>query len=127
MGSIDTEVVSAAASDAPTPARHFLKHNATYWFASLGVAFLNYMFYPIIGRMLNPTAFGETQTIISFLTQVAVMFQVLSLTSIGIIRKYTDVKKRDKLNSELSRLTLYVSLSLLALTILFSGMLFFNL
>jgi O-antigen/teichoic acid export membrane protein len=102
---------------------NFMRHNAIYWVASLGVSLINYLYYPILGRLLSPVAFGETQTIISFYTQAIVFFQVLSLVSIGIIAKYSDEKLRDKLNDELSRVTLLLSIVMLLLTVVFSPIL----
>jgi O-antigen/teichoic acid export membrane protein len=63
----------------------FLKNNAVFWITSLIVSFVNYLYYPILGRLMRPADFGETQTIISIFTQTAVFFQVIGLISIGII------------------------------------------
>ncbi len=103
--------------------RAFMRHNAIFWAASLGVSFLNYLYYPILGRLLDPAAFGETQTIISFFTQAGAFFQVLGLVSVGIITKYPDEKLRDKLTNEISRLALTLSLLFFGLTIVFSPLL----
>jgi O-antigen/teichoic acid export membrane protein len=106
----------------------FIRHNAIFWFGSLGVSFLNYLYYPITGRLLSPTNFGETQTIISFMTQTGILLQVLGLVSIGIIKKYSDTKERETLRSELSRLTLAISVLIFFITILLAPLLknFFN-
>jgi O-antigen/teichoic acid export membrane protein len=96
----------------------FLHNNALYWVASLGVSFLNYLYYPVLGRILNPTSFGETQTVISFFTQLGAFFQVLSLVGVGIITKYSDDAKRDELTTEISRLTFFMSIVFFVLSIL---------
>lgn len=103
--------------------RAFLRHNAIYWVAALLVSFLNYLYYPVMGRLLDPAAFGETQTIISFFTQAGAFFQVLGLVSIGVAAKYADVKVRDKLTNELSRLSLALALLFFGLSIIFSPLL----
>jgi O-antigen/teichoic acid export membrane protein len=108
---------------ARTRGGNFMRHNAIYWSASLGVSFINYLYYPILGRLMPPTAFGETQTIISIYTQAAIFFQVLSLVSIGIIAKYSNEKQRNKINDELSRVTLLLSTIMLLLTVAFSPLL----
>lgn len=106
----------------------FIKNNAVFWTASLGVSFINYLYYPVMGRLLDPAAFGETQAAISIYTQAGVFFQVLGLVTVGIITKYSDKTVRDKISDELSRLSLMLSLVMLAATVIFSPLLkeFFN-
>jgi O-antigen/teichoic acid export membrane protein len=106
----------------------FFRHNAIFWLGSLLVSFLNYLYYPITGRLLNPVNFGETQTIISFMTQTGIFLQVLGLVSIGIIKKYPDLNKREIIRHELSRLTLAISVVIFFLTVLLAPVLksFFN-
>jgi O-antigen/teichoic acid export membrane protein len=101
----------------------FIRHNAIFWFGSLFVSFLNYLYYPVTGRLLNPVNFGETQTIISFMTQTSIFLQVLGLVTIGIITKYSDVEKREQLRNELSRLTLVLSFVIFFLTVLLAPVL----
>ncbi len=101
----------------------FIRHNAIFWVASLGVSFLNYLYYPVLGRLLDPTNFGETQTIISFMTQTGIFLQVLALVSVTIITKYQDKSEREAVSNELSRLTLLLSAILLISTIVFSPLL----
>jgi O-antigen/teichoic acid export membrane protein len=69
---------------------------------------------------MNPASFGETQTIISFFTQISTFFVVLGLISIGIITKYSDEEKREELTNELSRVALGLSIFFLLLSFLFS-------
>lgn len=84
------------------------------------VSVLNYSYYPVLGRLLDPTHFGETQTIISFFTQVGAFFQVLGLISVGIIAKYTDKNQREAITNEISRLALFVSIGFFILSVLLS-------
>jgi O-antigen/teichoic acid export membrane protein len=100
-----------------------MKNNAIYWFASLSVAFVNYLYYPVLGRLMKPVDFGETQTVISIFTQAAIFFQVLSLLGIGIISKYQDEVQRNKITNELSRFALLLSLIVLVCMIVFSAQL----
>jgi O-antigen/teichoic acid export membrane protein len=100
-----------------------MKNNAIYWFASLLVAFVNYLYYPVLGRLMRPVDFGETQTIISIFTQAAIFFQVLSLLGIGIISKYENEDLRNKITNELSRLAIVLSMVVLVCMIVFSAQL----
>jgi O-antigen/teichoic acid export membrane protein len=98
----------------------FARNNVVFWAASLGVSILNYLYYPVLGRLMKPVAFGETQTIISFFTQLSTFFIVLGLVGVGIITKYADETKRDELTNEISRLTLYLAIFFFGLSLLFS-------
>jgi O-antigen/teichoic acid export membrane protein len=101
----------------------FWRNSAGFWAASLAVAFINYLYYPILGRFMHPADFGETQTVMSIFTQMAVFFQVLGLVSIGIITKYPDEEIRTKIINEISRLALIASLVLLTLIAILSPLL----
>ncbi len=98
----------------------YFRHNVTFWAASLLVAFVNYLYYPILGRFTGPADFGEIQTIISIFMQMAVFFQVLSLIGVGIITKYESEEKRTEITDEMTRLALYVSVVLLIVLAVFS-------
>jgi O-antigen/teichoic acid export membrane protein len=99
----------------------FARNNTVYWLASMGVAIINYLYYPVLGRLLDPTSFGETQTIISFFTQLGSFFIVLGLVGVGIITKYKSQREQNELTSEISRITLYISVLFFILCILFSS------
>jgi O-antigen/teichoic acid export membrane protein len=91
----------------------FLKNSAIFWSASLGVAFVNYLYYPVLGRVMQPVDYGEVQTIISIFNQISVFFQVLGLIGVGIIIRYPDEEIRTKINNEISRLAIAMSVLLL--------------
>lgn len=97
-----------------------VRNTAIYWVASLVVSAINYLYYPILGRIMHPANFGEVQTIISIFTQAAVFIQVLSLVGIGIIARYKTDSERKAVSDELSRLALWLSLVILGLTVMFS-------
>ena len=43
----------------------FLKHNAIFFFGSIAVGALNYAYYPVVGRLMDPSTFGELQVVVS--------------------------------------------------------------
>lgn len=120
---IASRVRTGLGSHRALEARGLLRHSAIYWSASLVVAFVNYLYYPVLSRLLPPSSFGETQTIISIFTQAAVFFQVLGLIGVGIITKYADEETRDRLSSELSRAALFLSIVLFMVTVILSSQL----
>ncbi len=96
------------------------KNVSVYWTASLAVSFINYLYYPVLGRIMRPADFGEVQTIISIYTQVGVFFQVLSLVGVSVIAKYAHEEDRRRVGDELSRIAIMFSLVMLCLTVVFS-------
>jgi O-antigen/teichoic acid export membrane protein len=96
----------------------FLRHNAVFFMGSLAVGVLNYAFYPIIGRLLNVSAYGEVQIIISLFTQLALFLGVLNQVTVNIVANYDT--KEQTVTFELEKLGIYISLGVCALAVLFS-------
>lgn len=91
----------------------FLRHNIILFVGSAGISVLNYLYYPVLGRMLEPAAFGEVQTVISLFLQIAIFLSVLGLLTVNIVANHIegkDEKEAQKTIFELERLALVVSL-----------------
>jgi O-antigen/teichoic acid export membrane protein len=104
----------------------FLRHNFIFFAGSVAIGALNYLYYPVIGRMLQPAAFGETQTLVSLFLQISIFLTVLGMLTINIVANYTadgaaQQKQRDRVILELEKFALLISLGLLILTVLFGG------
>jgi O-antigen/teichoic acid export membrane protein len=99
----------------------FLRDNAVYLFGSIAVGALNYLYYPVLGRMLAPSAFGEVQTLVSLFLQLGIFLSVLGLVTVNIVANYQDDAQRNALVLEFEKLAFIISLSLLALTIIFQS------
>lgn len=84
---------------------------------------LNYVYYPILGRMLPPTVFGEVQTLVSFFLQLSIFLSVLGLVTVNVSTNYDDELKRNRVIFDLERIALVVSLGLLGLSIVFANQL----
>jgi O-antigen/teichoic acid export membrane protein len=80
---------------------------------------LNYLYYPVLGRLLQPSGFGETQTLVSLFLQISILLSVLGLLTVNIVTNYTESKQRDRIILELEKLALLGSGVLLVLTVLF--------
>ncbi|MBP6931477.1 MAG: hypothetical protein KBB62_02010, partial [Candidatus Pacebacteria bacterium] len=52
----------------------FFRQYAIYFTGSMVVAFLNYVFHPLLGRLLSPSDFGDIQALISLIAQSAIVF-----------------------------------------------------
>jgi O-antigen/teichoic acid export membrane protein len=101
----------------------FLRHNLIFFVGSVAVGVLNYLYYPIMGRMLSPAAFGEVQTLISLFLQVTIFLMVLGLVTINIVANYSSPEKRDAVVLEFEHLALFASIALLVLTVIFQNQL----
>lgn len=102
---------------------HFLRHNVIFFVGSIAVGVLNYLYYPVMGRLLSPTAFGEVQTLVSLFLQVAIFLMVLGLVTIHIVANYRSAVQRDAVVFEFEQLALVLSIVLLLVTILFQNQL----
>lgn len=99
----------------------FLKDNAVYLFGSIAVGAFNYLYYPVLGRLLAPSAFGEVQTLVSLFLQLGIFLSVLGLVTVNIVANYKDEAQRNALVLEFEKLAFVLSLGLLALTIIFQS------
>ncbi len=96
----------------------FLRHNAIFLAGSLGVAGLNYLFYPILGRLMSPADFGEVQTLISLFTQAAIFLTILTYVTIHITVNTLDEKERNQTLLGLEKIAMIVGYSLLLIALL---------
>jgi len=87
------------------------------------VGVLNYLYYPLMGRLLAPAAFGEVQALISLFLQVTIFLTVLGLVTINIVANYKDEERRNAVVLEFEKLALLVSGAVLMLTIIFQNQL----
>jgi O-antigen/teichoic acid export membrane protein len=99
----------------------FLRHNLIFFSGSTLVAFINYLYYPVLGRLMVPADFGEVQTIIAFFMQATVFLQVIGLTTIAALKQYeNDPEHRRTVISELEWLALIAGGAVSALLIIFA-------
>src|SRR4030095_10360111 len=82
----------------------FLRYNLVFFAGSLAVAILNYLFYPVLGRIMEPADFGEVQALISIFTQGAIFLTVLSFVTIHATVNITDENERNRTIMGLERI-----------------------
>lgn len=99
----------------------FLRDNAIYLIGSIVVGALNYLYYPVLGRLLPPSAFGEVQTLVSLFLQLSIFLSVLGLVTVNIVANYQDEAERNALVLEFEKLALVISMALLLVTIVFQS------
>jgi O-antigen/teichoic acid export membrane protein len=71
----------------------FLKNNVIYFVGSLTIAFLNYLYYPVMSRVLNVEEFGEMQTIFSLVFLSGVILTVFRMIVLNITANDTASEK----------------------------------
>lgn len=109
---------TVAPPTAPAARDPFLRHNMIFLFGALAIGGLNYLYYPIMGRMLAPGSFGEVQALFSMFAQITIFLNVLSLLTVNIVVNYSDNARRDRVILELEKLSVGISIVLLAATLL---------
>ena len=98
----------------------FLKHNAIFFFGALAAGALNYIFYPIMARVLPTGSFGEVQALFSLFAQINIFLSVLGLLTVNIVVNTAEAKRRDQIIVELEKLALIIGLVLMVVS-LFAG------
>lgn len=95
----------------------FLKNNLVFFLGSVAVGALNYLYYPVIGRLMSPSAFGEVQTLISVFLQLTIFLNVLSLVAVNLIANDKN-DRAQRIVTELQLASLWLSVGTLAITII---------
>jgi len=106
----------------------FLRHNAIFFAGSVAIGVLNYAYYPVLGRLLSPTPFGEVQTLVSLFLQLAIFLNVLGNLTVNIVTNHGDEPIARRTMFELEKLALLISLIGLVVAVLAAPLLqrFFN-
>lgn len=92
----------------------FLRHNAVLFIGSVLVGVLNYVYYPILGRMLSLEAYGEVQALISLFLQLTIFLTVFSQITTNVVANYTNEDQKNKVIFELEKVALFMALALFA-------------
>lgn len=95
----------------------FLRHNATFMAGSLGVAVLNYLFYPVLGRLLPPADFGEVQALTALFSQAAIFLTILTYVTVHVTVNIPDVQKRNQTLLSLERVAMITGYILLGIAL----------
>lgn len=97
----------------------FIRHNAIFFGGALLTGFFNYLYYPVLGRLMSPVPFGETQTLVSLFLQIATFLTVLGLLAVNIVVNHSDSRVGNRLVIELEKLALIIGLLLVGAAVVF--------
>ena len=81
----------------------FLRNNTIFFAGSVLVGALNYLYYPLIGRLVSPAVFGEIQTLVSLFLQFTIFLNVLGMITVNIMANYADKEKAIARKLQLSK------------------------
>lgn len=98
----------------------FLRHNAIFFFGAVAVGALNYLYYPVLGRMLSIESFGEVQTLVSLFVQLQIFLTVMSQVTVNVVANYEDEDRKLRVVYELEKVALFFSFLLFFLTLCLS-------
>lgn len=104
-----------------------IRSNLIYFIGSLIISFLNYLFYPIIGRLLTIQQFGDVQGFLSGFLIFGVLFSTFNIAITNISGKDKDIINNKLINS-IQNIALIITFILFSLIIILSNTLkiFFN-
>lgn len=90
----------------------FLRHNFIYFAGTILFGAASYLYYPVLGRLMPPAAFGEVQTLITLFLQYTIFLNVLDLVVINILVSYSDVGLARRVVLELEKLAVAIGLGI---------------
>lgn len=108
------------------PHDSFWRNNAIFLAGSLLVAFLNYLYYPVLGRLLDVRDFGEVQALLSILNLIGILLAAFQIVIINIAAN--NKKGGAETIQHFERAALLLMMGFFALITVFAGALqqFFN-
>lgn len=98
----------------------FLRNNATLFCGSLVVAVLNYLYHPILARMMSIEEFGEVQTLLSLFVQLAIFIGIFKVITVNIVSNQKTKEDSREIILMLYKLAFCVTLILSGLVIISS-------
>ncbi len=98
-----------------TSANPFFRMNAIFFIGSMSVAFLNYLYYPVLGRLLPTETFGELQVIVSAFMQMTIILNVLSMIAVSILINQKSTHRARKTVAELEKVSIYMGIGALVI------------
>ena len=92
----------------------FLRQNIVFFAGSLVVSVLNYLYYPVVGRLLPTAQFGEVQALVSLFLQATIFLGVVANVAVNVVANDQDNASSSRIVVELERFaTLVVAAGLL--------------
>ncbi len=106
----------------------FLKNNFVFFCGSLIVSIFNYIYHPVLGRMMSVEEFGEVQTLISLFAQFTIIVGVFGIIVMNIISNQKTKGENREIILMLYKFAMIITIAMCGLIIICSPFLksFFN-
>ncbi len=92
-----------------------IRHNAIFFVGTMGIAVFNYLYYPVIGRLVTVPDFGEIQAVVSLFMQLGIILTAFGYVITNIVSNASS-REANSLILRLEQLMLVISfVGLLAL------------
>lgn len=84
----------------------FVRHNVTFLIGTLLISISNYLYYPVIGRLVSVASFGEIQALLSLFMQLGIVLTAFGYVVTNITNNADDDNESASLIVRLERITL---------------------
>ncbi len=99
-----------------------VRHNITFFIGTLLISLFNYVYYPVLSRMVSVVEFGEIQAIMSIFTQIAVFVTAYGYAVTHIVANAHSEESAQKNVLELERFMLFAACFLFLLLAVYTIM-----
>jgi O-antigen/teichoic acid export membrane protein len=92
-----------------------------YFIGTLSISFFNYLYYPILGRLLSVEYYGEVQALISLYLQISIFLVVFGYITVNVINNHSKEEEKVLIITELERMALFLTGISFLLILLFAS------
>lgn len=103
----------------------FFKHNAIFFIGTMVLSVFNYLYYPVLSRIVPVKDFGEIQAAISLFMQVGIILTAYGYVITSIVSN-SDMKNKQAVQTLLRLEQMMLLISILFIPVLFIGAYFFG-
>lgn len=95
----------------------FIRHNFVFFFGYMTVAVFNYLYHPILSRLMSVEEFGEAQALVSIIVQAGVFAGIFGTIIVNIVSNHRDDAEKMKSVRTLYTIAFALNASIAALLI----------
>lgn len=99
----------------------FLKNNAIFFIGSMIVAVLNYLYHPVLSRLMSVQDFGELEVLVAIFTQLGIVFYIFHVLIISAAANSESSADRKRIICDLEKIAAYITGVIFLLLIGFSS------
>lgn len=104
----------------------FLKHNLVFFIGTMVISVFNYLYYPVLSRLVSVPEFGEIQAVISLFMQLGIVLTAYGYVTTSIVANTKSEKLSDDSSLLLRLEQVMVIIATLSIPLLFFSTLIFG-